>query len=66
MKPEVIISFIAKSSGTCSFESALDYLQEQGMDKSTARDWLWEILALGHIRFTNNRDLTLPSNSERT
>jgi len=61
LKPETITSFITKNGETCSFESALNYLQEQGVDESSARSWLWGLLALDHIRFTLNRNLTLPN-----
>jgi len=60
LDPQPIVHFMRERGGECSFDEAMQFLRERGLNEAEARDGLWGFLSQGVIEFTTDRHLRLP------
>ena len=56
LDPQLVVNLLNEHEGRYPFEAVMRTLQDQkGLDESTSRELIWQVLALGFIEFTPDR-----------
>lgn len=53
--PQILVNLLKAHHGHYAFDDVMRDLMQRGLDESTSRELIWQVLAIGFIEFTPDR-----------